>query len=77
MPDNERKYRYLIWCKDCEGDRHGCFDGCPELSEEIFDTPELAKAAAEVLTGEVSPWEYCITDEDGIEIAERVEEGNA
>jgi hypothetical protein len=62
--EHPQKYRYRLWCPDCAGDPHGCFDGSSELSEDVFDTYEEAEDAADKAVGR-TVWDWEITDEAG------------
>ncbi len=68
------KYRYRLWCDDCTGDPHGCFNGSSMLSEEVFEKPEQAAEAGSEAADLCTPWDFCVTDEAGNAIKEHDEQ---
>ncbi len=65
MSTKKPRYRYRLWCDDCNGDTDGCFNGSSMLSEETFDTPGQAALAGSDAADTCAPWDFCVTDEAG------------
>ena len=61
------KYRYRYWCRYCYGDEDSVCGNDRWESDEHFDTPELADAAAREYTEDTN-YDYCIIDENGGEV---------
>jgi hypothetical protein len=56
----EPRYRYVLWCRDCDGDEHGCFGGGEQPSGDTFASREDAEEAARKATDDGQPWQYRI-----------------
>lgn len=62
-------YRYQIWCTDRDnGCPNHCFNGVLHVSDEPFETPQLAYNAAYVAARECVRWDFTVVDEAGARV---------
>lgn len=71
------RYQVRLWCRDCQGDSYGCFDGDSELLETneypyttaLFDSKEVAEDAGFKEIGDCGPWEFEVEEyETGLNV---------
>lgn len=57
------RFRYRFWCRSCEDDPHGCWDGGPsDWSDETYATKDEAEDAAEA-AADGAPWDCEVKEE--------------